>query len=95
MLLDLYTITTHQTLDRIARNCPRALCTFIHVLTRADQEGIAVLEKKQIVEDLSESFAKFRNDLRSLAREDLLEWRQIGSYLHITLAMPENIDDGA
>lgn len=93
-LLDLYTITTHQTLDRIARNCPRALSAFIHLLTRADDEGNVTLEKKQITDELSESFACFRNDIRSLAREDLLQWHQTANSLHITLALPGAFHDG-
>lgn len=93
--MDLYTITTHQTLDRIARNCPRALCAFIHLMTRADNEGNVSLQKQQITDDLSESFAKFRNDLRALAREELLEWHQMGNHLHVTLALPGALNDGA
>jgi hypothetical protein len=92
--LDLYTITTHQILDRIARNCPRALSVFLHLLNRADNEGNLVLHKKQITNDLSESFAKFRNDLKALARADLLEWHQMEDRLHITLALPTSLDDG-
>lgn len=85
--MDLSTITTYQILDQIARNCPRALSVFIHLLSRADSKGIVRLEKRQITNDLSESFAKFRNDLRALARENLLEWHQMGDYLHITLSV--------
>lgn len=92
--MDIYTITTHQTLDRIARNCPRALTTYIHVLARANDKGSIALEKNQITNDLSESFTKFKNDLRALARETLLEWHQMGNYLHITIALPGQFDDG-
>ncbi len=92
--MDISTIITHQTLDRIARNCPRALSVYIHVTTRANPEGRVSFQKQQIIDDLSESFAKFRNDLRALAREDLLEWHQMGSYLHITLALPQEMNNG-
>lgn len=93
--MDLAAITTYQTLGRIARTCPRSLTTYIHLLCRADQEDKVVLEKKQITDDLSESFAKFRNDLRALAREDLLEWHQMGNFLHVVLASPGDLRDGA
>lgn len=93
--MDIYTITTHQTLDRIARNCPRALSAFIHLLSRADNEGKITLQKQQITNDLSESFAKFRNDIRSLAREELLEWHQMGDHLHVIIALAGALNDGS
>jgi hypothetical protein len=95
VILDFYTITSHQTLDRIARNCPRALSAFIHLMSRADNEGNILLQKSQITDDLSESFVKFKNDLRALARESLLEWHQMGDHLHVTLALPGEMNEGA
>jgi hypothetical protein len=93
--LDIQTITTLQTLDRIARSCPRALSTFVHLLCRVNNEGKVSFRKEQIINDLSESYAKFRNDIRSLARENLLEWHQKGTSLHVTLALPDVDIDGA
>lgn len=90
-----HVITTSKTLYSIAKNCPRSLSTFIHIKSRVDNRGKVTFQKKEIMNDLSESFAKFRNDIRALAREDLLEWHQMGDYLHITLAAqgPENDGD--
>lgn len=92
--MDLHTITTLHTLDRIARNCPRALSTFVHLICRINNEGKAVLQKQQIVNDLSESYTKFVNDIRALARENLLEWHQMGNTISVTLALPEVDNDG-
>lgn len=92
--MDLYTITTHENLDRIARNCPRALSAFIHLLCNAKDNGSVILQKRQISDAMSESFTKFRNDLRSLARENLLEWHQMNDTIHVTLALPESFEDG-
>lgn len=90
--MDLYTIITHNTLDKIARNCPRALSCFVHLLTRASDEGKVIFHKQQIIDDLSESYVKFKNDLRSLAREDLLEWHERNGALHVILALPKELD---
>lgn len=72
-------------LDQIGRHCPRALTTYITCMVRASESEKITLMKEEIVYDLSESFVKFRNDLKSLAREGLLEWHQMGDHIHITL----------
>ena len=74
-----------EVIDQIGRHCPRAISTFAICAGHSDHECKAVLHRKQITEDLSESFCKFRNDLQALAREGLLEWHQMGEYLHVTI----------
>lgn len=87
--MDLYAITTQQQLDQISRNCPRALATYTMILAKACYEGKASFTRKQVTHDLSESYVKFRNDVRALARQDLLEWHEMGDTLQVTLALPE------
>ena len=72
-------------LDLIGRHCPRSLNTYLMCLGHSNEEGKSIFSKQQIAQDLSESFAKFRNDLKALAREGLLEWHEMGGYLHIHL----------
>lgn len=78
-----------ETLDRIARHCPRALSAYLMLAIRADEDGQVSIHKDQINKDLSESYIKFRNDIRMLARENLLEWHEIDDRLHIILVLPE------
>lgn len=73
-------------IDQIGRHCPRAISTFAICLGRMDENSKAIFHRREIVEDLSESFTKFRNDLKALNREGLLEWHQMESFLHVTVA---------
>jgi len=86
--LDIYTILTYEILDKIARNCPRALCSYMHIVTRANSDGNVMFSQQQITDDFSESFTKFRNDLRSLTRQNLIEWHQMKNVIRIQLALP-------
>lgn len=75
-----------EVIDQIGRHCPRAISTFAICMGRIDGESKAILHRREITEDLSESFCKFRNDLKALAREGLLEWHQMDQFLHVTIA---------
>lgn len=72
-----------EVLDQIGRHCPRAMSVYALCLGRADDEGKIMFTKSDIAKDLSESYCKFRNDLKALAREGLLEWHEIGEHLHV------------
>ncbi len=72
-------------LDQIGRHCPRAMSIYALCLGRMDDEYRVVLTKEEITRDLSESFCKFRNDLKALAREGLLEWHEMGERLHVII----------
>lgn len=63
-------------LDQIGRHCPRAMGTYALCVARMNTINKLVLSKRLINEDLSESYTKFKNDLKSLAREGLLEWHE-------------------
>lgn len=70
-------------LDQIGRHCPRAMGTYALCLARTQEFNKLVLSKKQIRDDLSESYTKFKNDLKALAREGLLEWHEEGDFLTV------------
>jgi hypothetical protein len=60
----------------------------MHIISRASSDGTVVFSQKQITDDFSESWTKFRNDLRALARQNLLEWHQIKNVIRIEIASP-------
>lgn len=72
-------------LDQIGRHCPRSMSLYALCLGRMDDEGNVMFSKKEIRDDLSDSYCKFRNDLKALAREGLLEWHEMGDNLHVTI----------
>ena len=84
--MDLYHITSQEILDRISRHCPDAMSAYLQCVNRADNDGNIVLSRKTIEIDMSEDFRMFRNRIKKLARENLLEWFPIDDGLSITLA---------
>lgn len=87
--MDFYAITTQRTLDQISRHCPRALYTYTICVSRVDENGRLFLTRDQIRNDLSESYTKFRNNLRALAQEDLLSWGEINNGISIEMYLDE------
>jgi hypothetical protein len=79
-------ITTQEILERISRHCPEAMSTYLHCLSRADDEGTIHFTKEKIDIDLSENFRTFRNNIKKLARENLLEWAPLNGGLSIIMA---------
>ena len=73
-------------IDQIGRHCPRAISCFAICMGRSDDEWNLVFRREEITNGLSESYCKFRNDLKALAREGILEWHEMGDYLHVTIA---------
>jgi hypothetical protein len=85
--MDIYNITSQEILDRISRHCPEALSTYLHCVNRVDAEGVFHFSREMIEVDMSETFTKFRNNIKSLARENLLEWHPTNHGISITLAV--------
>lgn len=89
--MDFSSLNTTHILDTISRHCPRALSTYIHCLCRADTDGKLFLSKQEINKTLSDSYTKFRNNIKQLAVENLLEWHEINNGLVVTLILPEDL----
>ncbi len=87
--MDFYVFASQETLERHSRHCPRAISTYIVCLNFQDKEGDIFLPKEDISEKLSCSYTKFKNDLKSLARENLLAWREVKDGLKISIAATE------
>ena len=84
--MDLYNITSQQILERISRHCPESLFVYLHCINRADEKGNIFFSKSMVENDMSEGWAKFRNQVKKLAIENLLEWHLIDGGIFITLA---------
>lgn len=73
-------------LDRISRHCPQALGVYLQCINRMDSQGTVFFSKELIEVDLSENFRAFRNNIKKLARENLLEWHPFNNGISVTLA---------
>lgn len=89
--MDLYAIATQQTLDKISSHCPRALSAYLLCVAKSDHLGHIIFTREEIMNDRSESYVKFKNNIKMLAREDVLEWHEMGETMHVQLAIG---DDG-
>lgn len=72
--MDLQSITSQEILDRISRHCPSSLSAYLQCINRANSEGTVVFSKSLVENDMSETFLTFKNRIKKLALENLLEW---------------------
>lgn len=91
-----YDIEEQEIMERIARHCPEAMCTYIQCINRANKVGTVFFSHENIDIDMSENFDRFRNNIKKLARENLLEWHPLDGGISVTLAIDyedEGIDE--
>jgi hypothetical protein len=84
--MDIYAVTSQDILDRISRHCPESLSVYLQCVNRASQDGTVFFTKENIEVDLSDKFGKFRNRIKKLALENLLEWHPFNGGIAVTLA---------
>lgn len=72
--MDMYSITSQEILERISRHCPKALSIYLQIINRVDNNGQVFFSKDLVTVDMSESWTKFTNHIKALARENLLIW---------------------
>lgn len=84
--MDLYAITAQETLERISKHCPEALWVYMQCINRADQKGSIYFSRSLVEVDMSEGWTKFKNHVKKLALENLLEWHPFNSGISVTLA---------
>ena len=84
--MDLYAITTQEILERISRHCPESLCAYLQCMNRADENGTGFFSRTAVEIDLCEGWTKFRNQIKKLALENLLEWHPFDNGISVTLA---------
>lgn len=87
--MDLYAITSQEILERISRHCPQSLSTYLHCINRADENGKVFFSKELVEIDMSEGWTKFRNHIKKLAVENLLEWHPFKKGISVTLVSPD------
>lgn len=81
-----YTITSQEILERISRHCPSALSTYFQCINRANQDGSIHFSREMVDIDMSENWHAFKNNVKKLARENLLEWIPLDGGISVTLA---------
>jgi hypothetical protein len=84
--MDIHAITTQEVLERISRHCPEALTTYLQCLNRSNAEGECLFTKETVEVGMSEEWRPFRNNIKKLARENLLEWHPFNDGICVTLA---------
>jgi len=84
--MSLFAITSQEILDRISRHCPEALSVYLNCINRSDADEQVFLSRDIVRDDLQMGWAKFKNHLRKLALENLLEWHYDRDGILITLA---------
>jgi hypothetical protein len=89
--MDLYAITSQQVLDQISRHCPDAISAYLQCINRADSFGSVYFSREMVRNDLNLGWAKFCNQIKKLALENLLEWHHFDEGISVTLAA---FDDG-
>lgn len=82
--MDIMNQSIQEILETIARHCPHAMSTFIQVINRQDL-GTVFFSKELILNDLSESYTRFRRHIKALARENLLMWAELDGGIQIQL----------
>ncbi len=84
--MDIFAVTTQEILDKISRHCPDALSAYLQCMNRADHQGTVFFSKNLVTVDMSEDWHPFKNKIKKLAREGLLEWHPIDNGISVTLA---------
>ncbi len=84
--MDIHIYTTQEVLERISRHCPEALSTYLQCVNRCCKEGQVFFDKDMVDVDLSDDWRKFRNNIKKLARENLLEWHPFNGGISVKLA---------
>jgi len=84
--MDLYAITSQEVLERISRHCPESLSVYLQCINRANEEGTIFFSKQLVEVDMSEGWTKFKNQIKKLALENLLEWHPFNGGISVTLA---------
>lgn len=80
------TPSSQEVLERISRHCPEALSAYLQCINRSNKEGKVMFSRDLIEVEMSESWHKFKNNIKKLARENLLEWAYLDAGIFVTLA---------
>lgn len=84
--MDIYDFQSQEILERISRHCPESLSAYLQCFNRVDENGTFIFTKDFVEINLSENWRSFRNNIKKLARENLLQWHPIDEGIAITMA---------
>lgn len=85
--MDLYAISSQEVLERISRHCPQALSIYLQCINRADKDGLIMFSKPMVEIDMSETWTRFKNRIKCLAKENLLAWQPFNGGIAVNLAV--------
>ena len=83
--MDISSDESQAILDQISRHCPAALSTYFQCINRADEQGSVFFSRDTVEIEMSENFRMFRNNIKKLARENLLMWAPIDGGISVTV----------
>jgi hypothetical protein len=83
--MDIQNISTQEALERISRHCPQALSVYFQCINRSDSNGIVYFSKQMVDIEMSENWSKFRNQIKKLALENLIQWHPFSNGISVTL----------
>lgn len=84
--MNMFSITTQEILERISRHCPDAMSAYLQCLNRSGSDSKVFFSKDFIEVEMSDNWLSFRNKIKKLARENLLEWHPVEDGISVTLA---------
>lgn len=88
--MDLKRAPNQEILERISRHCPQALSVYLQCVNRANSDGSVYFSRAVVEINMSEGWTRFKNQIKKLALENLLEWHPFDGGISVTLA---DLDD--
>lgn len=79
-------ISSQETIEGLSRHCPECISTYMHCANRINNNRQVFFTKTMVTEEMSESWTKFKNNIKKLACESLLEWHPFNGGIMVTLS---------
>jgi hypothetical protein len=73
-----------ETVFQISEVCPRSLLAYILCVRCADDDYFALMTR-ELIDDKSLSWTRFKNDVKALARLGFVEWREVADGIAISV----------
>lgn len=83
--MDIFHLNNQEILERISRHCPEALSAYLVCINKMDARGDVFFSKQAIEVDMSLSMHVFRNQIKKLARENLLSWAPLDNGIAVNI----------
>lgn len=83
--MNIYSLTAQEVLDQISRHCPEALTIFLQCINRMDDKGTFHFTRPMVEDEIGMSWTRFKNHIRKLSSENLLEWHLLDRGIAVTM----------